>query len=172
MITELPKVIRKLLIIDGVIVQARELVESFRAKKVEGCLLWYGYVLDEDTCLITTCVSPRQNNNRTSYEISAESIREVRRTVRPFGLLLLMQVHTHPKEAYFSEWDEQNALNKRPGALNMIIPDYGNVSWIDADRFCIVEMDDAGEWRTWSEDDWHRIQMIPSGTSVATQRND
>jgi len=166
MITELPVAIRTLHVGQALLNESRDLLEPYRRQRLEGCLLWYGYVLDDETCVATTCVRPRQKNFSTSYEISAEHMRDVRRSARPLGLLLLVQVHTHPKAAYFSPWDEENALNKAPGALNMIVPDYGAASWIDAKRFCMVEKDDGGRWRPWTAEDWQKLSIVPASLAL------
>ena len=163
MITDLPSRIQRLLVAQPLLNASREYLEPYRLGKLEGCLLWYGYVLDEGNCIVTTCVRPPQTNRPRSYSISAEGMRTVRHAVRPFGLLLLVQIHTHPVEAFFSEWDEQNALNKAPGALNMILPDYGSAPWIDTNRFCVVENDGAENWRPWEADDWKRLEILPAG---------
>jgi hypothetical protein len=161
MITELPSRVGRLLVTPGVLEHSRELFDPFRSRNVEGCLLWYGYVLDGDTCIVTTCVRPTQASYATTYAIPAASMRDVRRQVRPHNLLLLVQIHSHPAKAFFSDWDEDHALNNRMGALNMIVPDYGNARWIDTGRFCMVERNDAGQWERWSAADWGRLVTIP-----------
>jgi proteasome lid subunit RPN8/RPN11 len=167
MITELPHRIERLLVGPGLLGRSRELLDPFRARKVEGCLLWFGYVLDAETCIATTCMCPAQTNRPRTYEISAGSMRDVRRSVRPHGLLLLVQIHSHPAAAFFSEWDEGHALNNRAGSLNMIVPDYGNARWVDAERFCMVERDDHGRWREWSSDEWRRLVHVPDTLALA-----
>jgi hypothetical protein len=169
MITELPNRIGRLLITPAVLEHSRELLDPFRARRIEGCLLWYGFVLDADTCLVTICVCPAQKSRATTYEIPVESMRDVRRLVRPYGLLLLMQIHSHPKRAFFSEWDEEHALNNRAGALNMIVPDYGNTRWIDQERFCMVERNQTGQWERWSSEEWGRLVTLPD--SLALNQN-
>jgi Prokaryotic homologs of the JAB domain len=166
MITELPRRIGRLLVSPGILERSRELLEPFRVRNVEGCLLWYGYVLDVDTCLVATCVCPAQINRATMYDIPAESMRDVRQRVRPHRLLLLVQIHSHPTRAYFSEWDEEHALNNRAGALNMILPDYGNARWIDNHRFCMVERNEIGQWERWSAEDWGRLVSVPDALAL------
>lgn len=161
MISELPGRIDRLLVDSGVLARSRELVDPFRVRRLEVCLLWYGYVLDAETCFVTTCVQPEQINRATTYEISAEAMREARHKLRPHRLLLIVQLHTHPARAYFSKWDQAHALNNRPGALNMVIPNYGDVPWIDAEQFCMVERNEAGHWRPWSLEDWTRMAEVP-----------
>ena len=160
MTTELPSRIDKLLVIANVIGRSRALLEPFRAQRVEGCLLWFGYPLGDSRCVVTTCVRPSQQSFPTTYTISSEAMRDVRRQVRPFGLILLTQIHSHPEEAYFSSWDEQHALNKRTGALNLIVPDYGNSDWANFDNFCMVERDPS-QWRSWSRVEWNRLVITP-----------
>lgn len=161
MISELPGKIERLLVGSGVLARSRELVDPFRVRRVEVCLLWYGYVLDAATCFVTTCIRPKQINRATTYQISAEAMREVRRQVRPHQLLLIVQLHTHPARAYFSTWDQAHALNNRSGALNMVIPNYGDVPWIDREQFCMVERNESENWRPWSQEDWTRMAEVP-----------
>lgn len=161
MISELPNKIDPLLVSSAVLSRSRELLEPYSLRQVEVCLLWYGYVVDDSTCIVTTCVRPEQESRAKNYEISAAAMREVRKQVRPHRLLLIVQVHTHPAEAYFSSWDQQHALNNRTGALNMVIPDYGRARWIDPSGFCMVERTGDGGWRSWSRDDWRRLVTVP-----------
>jgi hypothetical protein len=81
--------------------------------------------------------------------------------------LLIVQLHSHPAEAYFSTWDEEHALNTQAGALNLVVPDYGQARWIDAERFCMVERDEHGTWIPWSSRDWGRLLVIPDALTSA-----
>lgn len=169
MISELPRHIECLLVGPGLLERSRELLDPYRVRKVEGCLLWYGYVLDQQTCLVTTCIRPAQRGYARTYEIPADSIREVRQHVRRHHLLLMVQIHSHPAQAFFSSWDEHHALNKQLGAFNMVVPDYGNISWIDIDRFCMVERIE-GHWRRWKRQDWDRLVILPDGIALGCGR--
>jgi hypothetical protein len=165
MITELPRRIERLLTGPRLLERSRELLDPCRARKVEGCLLWYGYVLDQQTCLVTTCVRPAQRSYARTYEIPADSMRDVRQRVRVHRLLLIVQIHSHPAKAFFSTWDEQHALNKQVGAFNMVVPDYGNVPWIDIEQFCMVEQIE-GHWRRWTRQDWDRLVIVPDALGL------
>jgi hypothetical protein len=171
MITELPPRIDRLLVSGSVLERSRELLDACRVCSVECCLLWYGYVLDTDACIVTTCVRPAQASYATNYEIPAEAMREVRRRVKPHRLLLLVQIHSHPTRAFFSERDEAHALNNRAGALNMIVPDYGSARWIDTERFCMVERTAANQWKQWSPEDWGRLVTIPDALAVSANHD-
>ena len=167
MITELPARIERLFISSTLVGRSKELLEPFRQREVEGCLLWFGYVLDATTCVASMCVCPEQRSHSTYYEIPATAMRDVRRKVRPYGLLLLVQIHSHPARAFFSDWDEDHALNNRAGALNMVVPDYGMGRWIDPSNFCMVERTEDGQWRPWSANDWQRLVIVPDGLRVS-----
>lgn len=167
MITELPTCIERLLVSSAILDRSAELLEPFRKRELEGCLLWFGYVLDATTCVISTCVCPMQQSYPTYYEISASAMRDVRRQVRPYGLLMLVQIHSHPTRAFFSNWDEDHALNNRAGALNMVIPNYGNAQWIDTATFCMTERTEDHQWRPWSADDWRRLVVVPDRIRVS-----
>jgi hypothetical protein len=161
MITELPSRIKTLVISQKVIDASRALIEPGRENGTECCILWYGYVLDQETCIATTCVYPPQINRPRSYDIPVQAMKLVRKEVRAHGQLLVLQIHTHPQLAYFSEWDAEHALNKQQGALNLVLPDYGNAAWIDTERFCMVEMNNRDQWQPWAADDWQRLTIVP-----------
>jgi proteasome lid subunit RPN8/RPN11 len=157
--TELPARIQRLSVPQDVIDTSRTLLEPFRKAGVEGCLLWFGTVESDDECRVTLCVCPDQESSALSYRISAESMRAVRKQVREQRLLMLIQIHTHPRDAFFSEWDELNALNKAEGALNLVLPNYGKAPWLDPRRVCMVEMNDKGRWIEWRDADWRRLLL-------------
>jgi len=159
---ELPTHIQTLIVPQYIIERSIDLLAPFRARQVEGCLLWFGHPGSEGDCTVLTVVRPDQENKRGFYSISAASMRAVRHVMRPQNLLLLMQIHTHPKESFFSEWDAKNALNKRQGALNMVIEDFGKATWITPGPFNIVEMDEIGEWQPWAAGDWRRLKVVAS----------
>lgn len=159
---ELPSRIGELVVPQAILERSARLIAPFRKKRVEGALLWYGYRAQGDRCIVTTCVSPDQTNTFGSYSISAESMRAVRRALRPYGLLLLVQVHTHPGEAYFSDGDAEHALNKRAGALNMILPNFGRADWVTRKGFAMAEREPTPEWRIWDREDWTRIRAVPT----------
>jgi len=158
--SELPPRIGTLIVPEQLIAESRTLLDPCLAQRVEGCILWYGSVISPDQCLVRLVLRPAQISRPGSYDITAEGMRNVRRQTRPLGLLLIMQIHTHPKLAFFSDWDAENALNKRPGALNLILPNYGNVQWLDQKEMCVVELDHRGRWNPWSHDDWKRINVV------------
>lgn len=158
--SELPTRIESLIVPQQIILQSRSLLDPCRLKRVEGCILWYGSVEGTDRCVVRAALRPAQVGRPQSYDIAAEGIRDVRRQTRPLGLLLIMQIHTHPSLAYFSDWDAENALNKRPGALNMILPNYGDVQWMDSKNMCVVELNRHGQWIPWSNGDWNRISIV------------
>jgi hypothetical protein len=112
--------------------------------------------------VVTSCVTPAQTNTFGSYSISAESMRAVRHAVRPYRLLLLVQIHTHPGKAYFSDGDAEHALNKRAGALNMILPNFGKADWATRKGFAMAECELTPEWRMWGRDDWARFRVVPT----------
>ncbi len=157
--SELPTRIEELVLSETILVDSDRLISPFREKGVEGALLWFGQCLGNGRCIVMECVCPPQQNAKGSYSISGESMRLVRREVRPKNLLLLVQVHTHPKEAFFSPWDSENALNNKPGALNLVVPYYGAISWSRREGFVMVELDDHGIWRPWIVDDWERLKI-------------
>lgn len=160
--SELPQSISALCVSERIVGETQRLFEPFRANSVEGCVLWYGEVLADGVCAVVEAIRPEQRNRPQNYSITAEAMRGVRRLVRPRNLLLLTQIHTHPRRAYFSEWDAANALNKQQGALNLVIPNFANVNWADLSKFCMVECDRNGGWIEWAATDWRRLKVGPS----------
>lgn len=164
---ELPRHIAELIVPESILVASDRLIASFRERQVEGALLWYGYCFAGDRCVVTTCVRPEQVNTPGSYSISADSMRAVRRQLRPHALLLLVQIHTHPEMAYFSGGDAEHALNKQVGALNLVAPNFGHADWQTCKDFAMVERTPNGKWRPWVKEDWKRLRVVPTEMNLS-----
>lgn len=78
--------------------------------------------------------------------ISRETMKQVGRDMRSRGELLLLQIHTHPGAVAFSGIDEEEAADQGPGALAMVVHEYGQTRWSGDRDVAVYERDGAGRW--------------------------
>lgn len=75
--------------------------------------------------VITTVTIPNATLTGGNYQVSAENIARAGRHLPDFGLVRLIQVHTHGNEwVEHSLTDDQKAYTRRPGALSIVLPDH------------------------------------------------
>jgi hypothetical protein len=56
-----------------------------------------------------------------------------------------IQVHTHPREAFHSETDDNFPIVHTPGFLSLVIPDFG-LTQPSFDRAYLARLDEKGKW--------------------------
>lgn len=73
------------------------------------------------------CVQVRCESTWGSFRVSAGEMRRVIETARETGLQVVGQMHTHPREAYHSDGDEEGAQIKHDGFVSVVAPNYGRL---------------------------------------------
>lgn len=80
----------------------------------------------EGITLFTTAITPRAVHTKGSVQCTEAAIREVVHALRPHGLGLLAQVHSHPSgDARHSDGDDLMVLLPFEGMLSIVVPWYG-----------------------------------------------
>ncbi len=83
----------------------------------------------EKEFIITRVIYPKQMLRKTlsgvSFHVSGEELERIGDLLYENQLSLIAQVHSHPKEAYHSEADDNYAIITRTGGLSIVIPDFG-----------------------------------------------
>ncbi len=75
--------------------------------------------------VVTTVTIPNATLTEGNYRVSAESIARAGRHLPDFGLVRLVQVHTHGNGwVDHSTTDDQKAYTRRPGAISIVLPDH------------------------------------------------
>jgi hypothetical protein len=91
----------------------------------EGIVFWGGREIEGIT-LFTTAVIPRALHTKGSVRCDEAAIRGIVHALRPHGLGLLAQVHSHPgSDARHSDGDDSMILLPFEGMLSIVVPWYG-----------------------------------------------
>ena len=112
-------------------VQRRVLAESAQALKdigggvKEAVILWQGRVLDETIAEITRLIVPRQVTGPLHFNVPLVERLRILREIAAVREFIVVQLHTHPREAFHSEADDTMAITKHTGAVSIVIPDFG-----------------------------------------------
>lgn len=131
----------------------------YAGAELEAGLFWFG-VRNEACAVVSTVGVPAQTNFRTSFQISADSMaRMVRSVQRP--LLVVAQVHTHPgPETEHSSWDAELVVSRR--ILSLVLPHFGNVQCVHQAG---VHEYRGGMWRRLSSSEAARRIVVASPIS-------
>ena len=91
----------------------------------EAVILWQGRVLSEAEAEVTKLIVPTQNAGALHFDIPLAERLRILREVTAAREFVLIQLHTHPNEAFHSKADDQLAITKHVGAISIVIPDFG-----------------------------------------------
>lgn len=80
---------------------------------------------DGTTTLAVAAVRPEAVTTPGSFSVSAPTMAKVVRVATKAGLQVVMQVHTHPVQAYHSDGDVEGARIVYRGFVSAVLPDYG-----------------------------------------------
>ena len=126
----------------------RRLLQPSRRARVEGVVVWFGSVGDDDMAEIVSAYRPGQRAYRSDYglsvEVPQEAITEMIEDL-PSGLSVLVRLHTHGGAAYHSEMDDANMLLAHQGAISIVIPEFAKKQ-IELARCSINMLDHQRGW--------------------------
>jgi len=89
----------------------------------EGVVLW-PCRLQGDNCVIAEPIIPRQITSRLSYRIPDDETLRIIRDVAERGLVIPIQIHSHPFEAFHSAADDEYAFVQHESAISIVVPDF------------------------------------------------
>lgn len=96
-------------------------------QEVEAVALWVGQA-DGTTFKVEEAIIPKQTAHRTSmglcYTVSPEELHRINVRLHEAGMQIIAQLHSHPREAYHSELDDDLPIATTVGCLSLVIPDF------------------------------------------------
>jgi len=112
--------------------QASETQKHLRATGrhgLEGMALWAG-IVDGAAARITEVIIPKQKGHRTEHglavSVPGDELHRINVHLYKTKQKLLVQVHSHPNEAYHSEMDDRYAIATALGSFSIVVPDFAN----------------------------------------------
>lgn len=125
----------------------------------EGFAVWAGTLSGGDAH-VASLVIPRATGGSTHGEISAETTANVLEALDARDLVPLLQLHTHPAQAFLSETDAIRPLVAVPGFVSVVIPDFGFVDLGDVTLWSAHEFVAPRRWRELGSDECGRRFVV------------
>ena len=139
------------------VVPRRTLVESAEALRSlsggvrESVVLWVGRE-QAGRALVQRMVVPRQRTSAIHFDVSLKERLRIVRELATADEQLLVQLHTHPGEAFHSSTDDRLALPRHSGAISIVVPYFGREWKGDLRHVSVNRHLGAGMWSELSQD--------------------
>jgi hypothetical protein len=117
----------------------------------ERVVLWLGRRTDAAIDVVRVHV-PKQVSGRDVFRIPPPSMRALMELLRTENLMVAAQVHSHPREAFHSQADDEWAIVRHVDALSLVLPYFGRR--VTAASF----LRDAATFRLTAENIWEQVE--------------
>jgi len=91
----------------------------------EGVALWPGR-LTGNVCEIGDALIPRQITRERFYRIPTDETFRIIQHVAEQGLVIPIQIHSHPHEAFHSWADDEHAFVQHENAISIVVPNFAD----------------------------------------------
>lgn len=88
----------------------------------EAVVLWQGRILTETQAEITKLHVPKQDTGPLHFNVPLRERLRILANVSAEDEFILVQLHTHPAEAFHSPVDDRLAITKHTGAISVVVP--------------------------------------------------
>jgi hypothetical protein len=162
-VTTVPPSLRRYRLPRGILEQSvralREKGEGVR----EAVILWQGRVLSATTAEITRLHVPEQDTGSHHFDVPLQERLRILTEISQAREFILVQLHTHPEEAFHSKADDRMAITKHTGAISVVVPDFG-LRWTGDFAQTSVHMHLGGaRWRKLPEAEVRDLfEVVPS----------
>lgn len=101
--------------------ESLEFLRQQGRRRLEGVALWAGRFSGNEFQIVRAIV-PRQTTGRLFYRISNDETFRVLESVSNKDQVIPVQIHSHPKEAFHSEVDDERAFIRHENAISIVVP--------------------------------------------------
>lgn len=122
--TAIPVTLSRYRIPAGLVMQSVDALREGSAGRRETVILWQGRIVSETTAEITRMLVPRQIAGPLHFNIPLDERLRLVDEVATQGEFILIQLHTHPREAFHSPVDDRLAITKHTGAISIVVADF------------------------------------------------
>jgi hypothetical protein len=102
-----------------------EFLRSQGRRGHEGVVLWAGQ-FDGTRFLVSRAIIPAQRTGRLYYRISSDETFRILEVVSNENLVIPMQIHSHPQEAFHSQVDDEDAFIRQENAISIVVPHFAD----------------------------------------------
>ena len=89
----------------------------------ESVILWLG-TADNEAAMVRRIVVPKQTGSAGHFDVPLGERLKLAQQFACSGEKLLVQLHTHPRQAFHSDADDRLALPRHTGALSIVVPEF------------------------------------------------
>ena len=111
----------------------------------ESAILWIG-VSDDRNARVRGITVPKQFTSATHFKVPLEERLKLAQRLAYSREQLLVQLHTHPGEAFHSLADDRLALPRHTGALSIVVPNFADEWTGDLEEISINYHLGGGAW--------------------------
>ena len=127
----------------------------------EAAVLWQGRILTNTEAEVIKLIVPKQVAGPAHFNISLEERLRIIDEINEVGEFILVQIHTHPKEAFHSEADDRLAVTKHLHAISIVVPHFGK-RWSGSLAEASVHLNlGGGVWRKLTDAEVSQFFEIP-----------
>jgi hypothetical protein len=139
------------------VAQSFRFMQQQGAARHEGVALWPGRITG-NTCLIGDTLIPQQITRERFYRIPTDETFRIIQYVAEQGLVIPIQIHSHPHEAFHSLADDEHAFVQHENAISIVVPDFADFPLSDF-------LSKARFYRLRSGNEWDEIEKSDIGVS-------
>lgn len=118
----------------------------------EGVVLWPGRLDGDASCEIVEPIIPRQITGERFYRIPTDETFRILEYIDERGLVIPIQIHSHPHEAFHSWIDDERAFVRHENAISIVVPEFA--------KFPVSEfLQKARFYRLRSGNEWDEVKQ-------------
>jgi hypothetical protein len=134
-----------------------EFLRSQGRRGHEGVVLWAGRFAPTGF-RVSKAIIPAQRTGRLFYRISTAETFRILELVSNENLVIPIQIHSHPEEAFHSEVDDEDAFIRQENAISIVVPHFAN---FPVDEFLLnARFYRLREGTTWAEMAAREVQAV------------
>lgn len=151
-----PKTITCYAIPRQIVHRTQTYLKKLGKQKLEGIAYWTGKFSDSKAIIMNVIFpdeyrgSPKKSWRYSHVDLNTAL--RVGKTLHERKEFLLVQLHTHPFEAFHSWLDDNYPISHRVGFISIVIPYFARLSLDDLSTWKVYEYKGTGRWRELSQD--------------------
>lgn len=131
-------------------------LSKYRTKKSECLVYWGGIVGASGEVVITSLLRPNHTFQGWRVQLTSSEMKNLLRTLRIRDEKLMVQIHSHPGDAFHSPGDDDLATSFHSGFLSIVVPNFAkNISLLS--QCAVYEYSEAKFVKLTSEQIDHRF---------------
>ena len=136
----------KYLVSRNILVESAGLLRSLSGGARESVVLWAGTVQGREA-IVRRILVPRQLASAKHFDVPLDERLRIAQQFANSGEKLLVQLHTHPGQAFHSPVDDRLALPRHTGALSIVVEDFAAKWHGDLHQVSVNRHLGEGVWR-------------------------